>query len=134
MKRTRPMAQPDQNTDDPVQQNRAKRFLSHTLVELRQFKHLPFFCYSAVVLDISSGGFKLEFTGETVSVPGKRYWLHIPLMPLGISSPSSFSCLCECRWFDPKRFRMGGSFVNPTADDIKLIEKVMASIKTRGQL
>lgn len=128
------MALPEQTSDDPVIQNRAKRFLSHTLVELRQFKMLPIFCYSAVVLDISSGGFKLEFTGETVSVPGKRYWLHIPLAPLGISSPRTFSCLCECRWFDPKRFRMGGSFVNPSEHDVQLIEQIMNSIKTRGQL
>lgn len=128
------MAQAEETSDDSVQQNRAKRFLSHTLVELRQFKRLPFFCSSAVVLDISSGGFKLEFTGETLSVPGKRYWLHIPLTPLGIPSPRTFSCLCECRWFDPKRFRMGGSFVNLSAEDHKLIEVIMNSIKTRGQL
>lgn len=128
------MAHAEQTSDDPIQQNRAKRFLSHTLVELRQWKRVPFFCYSAVVLDISTGGFKLEFTGETVSVPGKRYWLHIPLAPLGIPSPRTFSCLCECRWFDPKRFRMGGSFVNLSPEDHKLIELIMNSIKTRGQL
>lgn len=128
------MALPEESSDDPILQNRAKRFLSHTLVELRQFKRLPFLCYSAVVLDISSGGFKLEFTGETMSTPGRRYWLHIPLIPLGIQTPSTFSCLCECRWFDSKRFRMGGSFINLSAQDEKLIEQIMASIKTRGQL
>lgn len=128
------MAQAEQKAEDPVLQSRAKRFLSHTLVELRQWKRVPFFCHSAVVLDISSGGFKLEFTGETLSVPGKRYWLHVPLAPLGIPSPKSFSCLCECRWFDPKRFRMGGSFLNLTPEDHKLIELIMNSIKTRGQL
>lgn len=128
------MALAEQTSDDPVLQNRAKRFLSHTLVELRQWKKIPFFCYSAVVLDISTGGFKLEFTGETVSVPGKRYWLHVPLAPLGIPSPKYFSCLCECRWFDPKRYRMGGSFVNLSPEDLKLIELMMNSIKTRGQL
>ncbi|MBC7660196.1 MAG: PilZ domain-containing protein [Chitinophagaceae bacterium] len=128
------MAHTQETDDDPILQNRPKRFLSHTLVELRQFKRLPFLCHSAVVLDISSGGFKLEFTGETISTPGRRYWLHIPLIPLGISSPTSFSCLCECRWFDDKRYRMGGSFVDLKPDDEKLIEKVMASIKTRGQL
>jgi hypothetical protein len=128
------MAQPGQPLDNPILQNRAQRFLSHTLVELRQFKYLPFFCDSAVVLDISSGGFKLEFTGETFFVPGKRSWLYIPLMPLGINNPRKLLCLCECRWFDPKRFRMGGSFVNPSADEVELIEKIMGSIKARGQL
>ena len=128
------MALPEESTEDPILQHRPKRFLSHTLVELRQFKRLPFLCYSAVVLDISAGGFKLEFTGETVSTPGRRYWLHIPLIPLGISNPRNFSCLCECRWFDNKRFRMGGSFVELKPEDEKLIEQIMASIKTRGQL
>jgi len=128
------MALPIESPDDAILPNRAKRFLSHTLVELRQYKRIPFFCYSAVVLDISAGGFKLEFTGETISAPGRRYWLHIPLIPLGISKPTTFSCLCECRWFDEKRFRMGGSFVNLSAADEKLIELIMASIKARGQL
>ena len=45
--------------------NRESRFVSHAIVELRKFKHLPFFCHSAVLLDLSPSGFKLEFTGET---------------------------------------------------------------------
>ncbi len=128
------MTQDVSTNEDSVLQNRAKRFLSHTLVELRRFRHLPLFCDSAVVLDISTGGFKLEFTGETKSVPGRQYWLHIPLAPLGISSPKSFSCLCECRWFDPKRYRLGGSFVNLSDEQKVLIEQIMSSIKARGQL
>ncbi len=128
------MAHAEPTNEEPVIQNRAKRFLSHTLVELRRYRHLPFFCDSAVVLDFSAGGFKLEFTGETNSVPGKRYWLHVPLAPLGISSPKAFSCLCECRWFDPKRFRMGGSFLSLTPEQQTQIELIINSIKTRGQL
>ena len=69
------------------QKQRAHRYISHALVEVRRFKLLPFFCDSAVLLDISASGFKLEFTGEVKVSPGNQYWLNIPLSPLGIYAP-----------------------------------------------
>jgi hypothetical protein len=117
-----------------VAKPRAKRYVSHALVEVRRFKWLPFFCQSAVLLDFSTGGFKLEFTGEVSAPPGAQYWLNIPLGPLGIPAPSRFMCRCECRWFDPQRFRIGGTFMNITNTDHMLIEQIVASLKTRGQL
>ena len=125
---------PTPSVDSQDQQERPTRYLSHALVELRMFRHVPFFCSSAVILDISTGGFKLEFTGEDLATPGRRYWLRIPLSPLGISSPSFFTCLCECRWFDPKRFRMGGSFVSLSGQDEKLLEQIVSSVQARSPL
>ncbi len=113
---------------------RAKRYVSHALVEVRRFRWLPFFCQSAVLLDISTGGFKLEFTGEVEVAPGSQSWLIIPLSPLGINAPARFMCRCECRWFDPHRFRIGGTFLQMTQTDHMLIEQIVASLKTRGQL
>ena len=114
--------------------DRAQRYISHALVEVRRFKSLPIFCDSAVLLDISVGGFKLEFTGEVKVTPGNQYWLSIPLSPLGIYAPKRLTCKCECRWFDSNRFRIGGTFTDLTKTDQMLIEQIVASLKSRGQL
>lgn len=120
--------------DEPVLKQRAKRYVSHALVEVRRIKWLPFFCQSAVLLDISTSGFKLEFTGEVRATPGIQYWINIPLAPLGIPAPSRLICHCEVRWFDDQRFRIGGTFLHLSKTDIMLIEQIVASLKTRGQL
>lgn len=114
--------------------NRADRFTSHALVEVRKFRHLPFGIQSAVLLDISLGGFKAEFTGEAILKPGQQFWLAIPLTPLGIFAPSRLLCRGECRWFDTKKFRIGGVFLNLTKTDRHIIEQVIETLRTRGSL
>ena len=109
--------------------HRAQRYISHALVEVRRFKILPFFCDSAVLLDISVGGFKLEFTGEVQVAPGNQYWLSIPLSPLGIYAPKRLNCRCECRWFDDTRYRIGGTFIDLSKTDQMLIEQIVSSLK-----
>jgi hypothetical protein len=102
------------------------------LVEVRRFKHFPFFADSAVLLDLSMAGFKLEFTGEVEAKPGMQYWLNIPLRPLGIYSPAKLLCKAECRWFDQNRFRIGGVFVSLSKSDRHILEQVLDSLKERG--
>ena len=63
--------------------NRESRFVSHAIVELRRFKHLPFYCHSAVLLDLSPSGFKIEFTGETQVEPETFTGFKFPLLVLG---------------------------------------------------
>jgi PilZ domain len=121
------------NRDANIPIDRAPRFLSHAIVEVRKFKHLPIFVQSGVLLDISSSGFKLEFTAETVAKPGDMFWLNIPLTPLGIYAPPRILHRIECRWFDAKRFRIGGIFKNLRAEDIQLLENVVETLKMRGK-
>jgi hypothetical protein len=113
---------------------RQDRFVSHALVEVRRYKLLPIFVKSAVLLDISLGGFKLEFTGEVKVSPGDQYWLSIPLTPLGIYAPTKLMIKSEVRWFDDKRFRMGGVFMQLTDTDKLVIEQILDSLKKRGFL
>lgn len=115
-------------------QARESRYASHALVELRRFRHLPFGVHSAVLLDISLGGFKIEFTGESVIKPGVQFWLSIPLTPLGIYAPSRLLCKGECRWFDAKRYRLGGVFLQLTKTDRHIIDHVVETLKQRGAL
>lgn len=119
------------NSDDSAQK-RQERFVSHALVEVRKFKWLPFGVHSAVLLDISLQGFKLEFTGETISTIGEKYWLNIPLSPLGIFSPSHLICQTECRWFDQNRFRLGGVFVSLDKNQRLIIDQIINSLQDRG--
>ena len=119
---------------EKINKARAQRYISHALVEVRRFRFLPLFCESAVLLDISVGGFKLEFTGEVKVIPGNQYWLNIPLSPLGIYAPKKLVCKSECRWFDDTRSRIGGTFIDLSKTEQMLIEQIVSSLKSRGQL
>lgn len=113
---------------------RESRYPSHALVELRRFKHLPFKVHSAVLLDISIGGWKAEFTGDVRTRPGEQFWLSIPLTPLGIFAPARLMCRGECRWFDEKRFRVGGVFTQLATTDRHILEQVIETLSQRGAL
>ncbi len=113
---------------------RQNRYTSHALVELRRYKHLPFHIYSAVLLDISIGGFKAEFTGEAKVKPGDKFWLSIPLSPLGIHAPSRLLIRGETRWFDHKKFRIGGTFMSLTKTDRHVIDQIVETLSKRGAL
>jgi hypothetical protein len=118
--------------EDTAKINRAERFTSHALVEVRKFRWFPFGTESAVLLDMSTGGFKVEFTGETSVKPGGSYWLDIPLSPLGIRAPNRLLCQAECKWFDEKRFRFGGVFTGLKSADKILIDQIVEVLKSRG--
>ncbi len=111
---------------------RAERFVSHALVEVRKYRHLPFFVDSAVSLDISIGGFKIEFTSDRVAKPGEKFFLSIPLSPLGIFAPARLTAKGECRWFDGKRYRVGGTFSGITDSDRMVIQRVVENLQQRG--
>lgn len=114
------------------QSSRQNRFQSHALVEIRKYKHLPFGVNSAVLLDISIGGFKAEFTSEVKAKPGEKFWISIPLSPLGIFAPSKFMCQAEFRWFDQKRFRVGGVFFKINEADTLILEKVIKTLQEKN--
>lgn len=114
--------------------DRAERFVSHALVEVRRYKMLPFKAYSGVLLDMSMTGLKLEFTSEVRVQPGEKYWLIIPLTPLGIAVSRRLMCRIECRWFDESRFRIGGIFVDLTASERNLLEQIIETLRSAGRL
>ncbi|MEZ4744113.1 MAG: PilZ domain-containing protein [Bdellovibrionota bacterium] len=112
--------------------DRQERFPSHALVEVKKFRWLPFGTQSAVLLDISERGFKIEFTGEATINPGDKFYLNIPLSPLGIQGPAKLYCQAECKWFDGDRFRFGGVFISLTATDISIISQIVETLKERS--
>ena len=112
--------------------NRADRYISHALVELKKYKNLPFGAHSAILLDISLSGFKIEFTGDTKVKPGEFYWLQIPLAPLGIMAPSKFECKTEVKWFDENKFRVGGTFNKLKESEKVIIDQIFEQLRSKG--
>jgi hypothetical protein len=111
--------------------DRENRYTSHALVEFRKFKVLPIGIHSAILLDISLGGFKIELTGDKKVRTGENFWLHIPLAPLGIYAPARLMCRGECRWFDGERFRVGGVFTDLSKTDRMIIDQIVETMKQR---
>ena len=112
--------------------DRQERFLSHALVEIRKYQWLPFGIHSAILLDISLQGFKIELTSEHQTSVGTFYWLNIPLAPLGIYSPGHLSCQVQCRWFDEKRYRLGGVFTDLDKTQRLIIDQIVETLKIKG--
>ncbi len=84
--------------------------MSHALVELRRSKWWPLGVHSAVLLDISATGFKIEFTGKAACRAGDSFWMQIPLTPFAISSPQTITLKVLVKWFDAEKMRVGGVF------------------------
>jgi len=110
-------------------QQREPRYISHALVEVRRYRYLPIWVESAVLLDLSVHGYKLEFTSEVVIKPGKKLWLYIPLRLLGVHVSKHFLAEIYCRWFDVNRFRIGGEFVDTSKKNKQILAKVVDALK-----
>lgn len=117
-----------------TQQNRTnQRLLSHTVIDVRPFRHLPLFTQSSHLLDISSGGLLLEFITVPRIIEGKKYWMIGHLTPLGINDVHQLKCYLECRWVDDKKCRVGGLFVDLDAQSQRIIEMVIQRIREKSQ-
>lgn len=112
---------------------RAKRHLSHALVELQRFRWWPFTTQSAILLDISMGGFKAEVTGRVSALAGQRMWFKVPLSPWGIFSPKRLVVGAEIRWVDPQRSRLGGTFNEMREDERRVLEQLIGVLTSRGE-
>ena len=123
----------DPVVDKKVEFVRPERFISHALVELRKWRRLPFFVQSGILLDMSTAGFKAEFTANQVNCKiGDRLWMHIPLQPLGLRGMKDLECQIEVRWFDQATSRIGGVFMslNPTAQMI--VDQIVQRLRENG--
>jgi hypothetical protein len=126
------MTPTDSTTPKNAPQSRAERVISHALVEMRRYRWLPFGIKSAVLLDLSSSGFKAEFTGNMRCKPGDRFFMQIPLLPFGIKAPTSISCPVSIKWFDPKKMRVGGIFDSVTNTNQVYLNQIIEKVKAQG--
>lgn len=108
---------------------REERVASHALVELRRHKWWPFGVKSAVLLDVSSNGFKIEFTADTTCTTGEELLMEIPLTPFGIMSPRSLILAVQIMWFDQQKMRCGGVFKTKSAITTLFVRKIIEASK-----
>lgn len=108
---------------------RPKRVISHALVEIRKSRWWPFGVRSAILLDVSEGGFKIEFTANTSGMVGEKLLMEIPLAPFGIIAPNSILVVVQILWFDESKMRCGGIFINTTPTTVLFIQKIMEASK-----
>lgn len=113
--------------------DRPERFISHALVEVRRFKSLPFSVQSGILLDMSTAGFKIEFTSNDIKLkPGDERWLHIPMSPLGLRGMKDLVCRIEVRWFEPATARLGGVFIELDSMSQMLVEQIVHKLRENG--
>lgn len=112
-------------------QNRAPRFESHALVEIKT-GWMPFSHASAVLLDLSLGGFKIEFVNPVKIKTNVPMTMSIPLAPFQILSPAKLKTKIVIKWYDPKQLRAGGIFEN-IGNDHYLFERILQYIAEHNE-
>jgi len=110
-------------------QLRDARLPSYAIVEVKRYKHLPFFIQSGVLLDLSKNGCKIEYTSEPKIKTGDYRWLEIPLNPIGIFGHRNLQLPFECRWVDSEKFRAGGVFTDLEENQRNMIQQILDQLK-----
>lgn len=108
--------------------DRAPRFESHTLVDVRLSSWNPFSKASAVLLDLSVQGFKIEFLGPVAVRPGDALTMILPLLPFGVQSPRRLKLRIQFKWIDRRTFRAGGVFTHLGQDDAAVLKRILSSL------
>jgi hypothetical protein len=108
---------------------RSERVMSHALVELRRHNWWPFGVKSAVLLDMSATGFKIELTGPAVIKLESIHILTIPLRPFGIPTPPSIQISVRVKWFQKDKMRIGGTFEVVQPRDFLFLNSIISYVK-----
>jgi hypothetical protein len=118
--------------NSPSQQNqsdRSERVMSHALVELRSHNWWPFGIKSAVLLDLSGTGFKIELTGPADIALESIHLLTIPLRPFGLAAPSFIQTKVRVKWFQKDKMRIGGTFESINPSDTIYLDRIISYVK-----
>jgi hypothetical protein len=108
-----------------MEQDREHRYPSHILMEIRRHKLWPFQSESAVLLDLSSKGFKAALVGQMIPKVDQTYWLTIPFAPFGLAPQGGVSCLISCVWWDSKERKMGGIFLDLSLEERHYLDRMI---------
>ena len=111
---------------------RAKRIESHALVDVKTSSWNPFATASAVLLDLSWQGFKIEFVNPTKIKPGARLTMNIPLAAFGILAPAKLKLKIQVKWYDARMLRAGGIFEPESHNQDYLIQKIIDVLTLRS--
>ncbi len=108
------------------------RYESHALLEVRTSRWNPFAVESAVLIDLSWEGFKLEFVAPLKDIaPNSSLSLSIPLAPFGVMHPSVLKLKAETRWFDSRTFRCGGVLCYKNDEEKMIVGKIIEFVSQK---
>lgn len=111
---------------------RPPRFPSHALIDVRFSRWNPFARVSAVLIDVSVTGFKLQLVDRAKLKVGTACVLSIPLSPFGVQVAENLVVKGEIKWVDQEGMRAGGVFVDVPDHSRLLIERVIAAVISKG--
>lgn len=120
------------NADGESIIKRAKRVESHALVDIKLSSWNPFSTTSAVLLDLSWQGFKIEFVNQVKVKPGSKLSMSVPLASFGILAPARLKLKIQVKWFDGRMLRAGGIFEPENHEQDYLIQKIIDVLTLRG--
>ncbi len=130
---TRNASEQDQSGGDNSQPTkRAKRIESHALVDVKMSSWNPLATSSAILLDLSWQGFKIEFINPVKLKPGSRLTMTVPLSSFGILAPAKLKLKIQVKWYDARMLRAGGIFEPESHEQDYLIQKIIDVLTLRG--
>jgi len=121
-----------QGSDGSSIVKRAKRIESHALVDVKMSMWNPLSLASAVLLDLSWQGFKIEFVNPVKLKPGSRLTMNVPLASFGILAPAKLKLKIQVKWYDARMLRAGGIFEPESHEQDYLIQKIIDVLTLRG--
>jgi len=121
-----------QGGDGSSSVKRAKRIESHALIDVKMSSWNPLSVASAVLLDLSWQGFKLEFVNSVKIKPGTNLTMNIPLASFGILAPAKLKLKIQVKWYDARMLRAGGIFEPESHEQDYLIQKIIDVLTLRG--
>jgi hypothetical protein len=109
--------------------DRSRRLSSHALVDIKTNRWNPFSRHSAVLLDLSSVGFKVEFINTINLAKGTTLFFRLPLAPFKIDTPTNLRLTGTVVWFDARTMRAGGTFSPPKPQMEQALQKVIERLQ-----
>ena len=110
------------------QVKRAPRVFAHAIATIKANNWNPLGGWSAIVLDLSAGGCKLELVEGNKFKEGKKYYLDIPLASFNVSEPNSLKLYGEVMWYNDKRLRIGFRFIEPKREQVDIINHILDNL------
>jgi hypothetical protein len=119
------------STNSETNLGRLARVTSHALVDVKTNRWNPFSKLSAVLLDITLMGFKIEFIENVSIAKNSELSFNIPLAAFEINDHTTLKLRGHVKWFDPESMRAGGVFVAPQAREELILNQIIAFLRAK---
>lgn len=119
------------STNSEPNLGRLARVTSHALVDVKTNRWNPFSKLSAVLLDVTLMGFKIEFIENVNIARNSELSFIIPLAPFEIYEQVSLKLRGHVKWFNLESMRAGGVFVSTSTQEEQMLTQVIAFLRAK---